>query len=241
MNRFGLLLLLLLLGSIISYSQCSKLRVKEINGVGLSTDQFVVTDSIVFHYDKHGNLIKSESHSHVGIEGGVRFTTFYVAKGDTVIREKVVTENAFVVIELFMSEIPSYSCTERKVVNSAGKLLALEDMSETFYGIKNWEGVDSTGHVYCKYQIGPNVGPDLFYKYRLIDGIWETDVISIMTANEHGDYERIQNIQVAGYGYNESYYKFEYDQCGNWVKKYAQGVSGKHHLIGIRELDYSDK
>lgn len=173
-------------------------------------------------------------------ECSVRFTTFYEANGDTILKEKTITDNAFVVIEQLMANMPNYACTERKVVDKEGNLLALEDMSDSFYGTKEWEGVDEEGNIYCKYQIGSakDGEPALFYKYREIDGVWETDEVTIMTPNEHGDFLRIQTIIIAGYGYMESNYKYDYDQCGNWVKKYVQGGTGQFHLTATREFEY---
>ncbi|MBI1224098.1 MAG: hypothetical protein GC192_02565 [Bacteroidetes bacterium] len=100
--------------------------------------------------------------------------------------------------------------------------------------------VDDNGNILAKYQLGnAKYGePALLYTYKEIDGIWETYQLEISMPNKQGDYYFVQDIQVAGYGYISTNYQYDYDECGNWVKKYKQGVSGQYHLISVREITY---
>ena len=158
------------------------------------------------------------------------------------IREKVLCDLRFVAVEHFMQDYPGTHCLERLGVNSMGDTLAYEDMSDNFYGMKNWDGIDSDGVIYSKYQSDANskTNPELFYTYRDIDGEWIVYEISIMDKNEQGDFTTVQTVISGGYGYSKTEYRYKYDACGNWIEKEQTGASGKFHLVAVREIDYRD-
>lgn len=173
---------------------------------------------------------------------GIRFITNYETEGDQVIKEKVVCAHPWFIMEMFIQTYPGASCQERLCVDEEGNILLKEDISEVFYGMKNWEGVDSEGLTYARYQSGnnPEHNPELFYRYREIDGVWETDVVTVLEKNEKGDVVAEMNIQVAGFGAHQGEFNYEYDKCGNWITKMRKGVSGKWHEVARRHIIYSD-
>jgi hypothetical protein len=229
----------------IAPSQCLKSRMTEYQlGQNMQGEQ-IITDSTVYYYNAEGSLERSETHALIRTSGGVKYRTHYEARGDQVIREKVYCDpdKGWFIIEKFTQTYPGPLCTERRCVarldpdRIAEKNLAYESMDE-WYSMKNWEGRDQEGNLYAKYQTGsnPNVNPELFYKYEEIDGVWGVTDVLVFDKNEHGDYISIQTINAGGFGYHKQEFRYEYDECGNWIEKWELGTSGKEHLIARREI-----
>ena len=240
--KAGLLTLAVLSLPFLGTAQCNKLKVKEMTGFPDTSGTFFVTDSVVYFYDADNNLVRSETHADIRSDFSIRYTTFFEAEGDEVIREKVVCDRDFMIIEAFMMRYPGARCLERTAEYSSGDIYAREDMSDLFYSMKSWDGVDAESNIYCKYQSGASSreNPELFYTYKDIDGEWIVNEIDIMEKNEHGDFTTIQTVISGGYGYNKTEYRYHYDACGNWTAKETKGASGKHYLMVLREVDYED-
>lgn len=220
-------------------AQCSKSKVTEkifYNPTKQGNDTVWINKTI-YYYDTNGDLYRTENTDLN--KSNYRKINEYKSIGDTIIIEKLIRNSALEAILEFSNNKPANSCKVRLAVNPDGDTLAYENTYQYFkYGIKNWDGIYNHYNIYSKYQMGSNSRQALFYRKKKMNGQWVVDNITIIHYNEYGDCIKEQNIQVAGYGYTDDYYKYKYDDCGNWIiRRYAQDKD-KWYRQTIRTIEY---
>lgn len=225
----------------LAFPQCVvKQIIQKEMGLNLNMEP-IVLDSILFHFDESGDLVSSESHLQ-GPPIPTILQSEFISENGEVVKEKIITDLDWYPLEYFPNRIPFLSCKERIAVNTAGDVLAREDMSKDFYGIKTWEGIDQNNQAYATYEMGrSDQNKILLYKQEKFNGAWAVSSVKILTQNEHGDLIQIQEVTLAGFGYVSESFSYVYNDCGIWVEKKRIARDGKEYLAGIQEVVYWDE